>query len=269
MTILDNITFAIRRQLIVLNLYKLSALIFKGEPVLSILCYHSFSDQNIYSVPIAEVIKQLESLRNEAEFVSLDQVLGYINSNAQLKKPAVAITIDDGYKDALELLPITQKYNIPVTIFVLTQPENADRKELDHQGELLSWGDIQTLKNAGWTIACHGATHKNFAKLTDQELSQEIIESKKVLETKLKTSINYFSYPKGVFNEKIVNVVKQAGFQAAFTVITGSISPQLNKFLLPRTVVNYFDKLSQNPQTYIQGPLLVGKVLKLLNLWGN
>ena len=216
----------------------MSKIFWLDKKTISILCYHSISnDKSIYSVGKKEFEQQMEKIARHAKFVSLSEILEFVEGK-EINGPLVSITIDDGYADAVEILPIVKKYNIPVTLFVLSNPQNADRYELDNKQKLLNWEQIKYLHSQGWEIGSHSATHTDFKTLTDEEIEKEVIDSKKTLEKKLGFKINYFAYPKGIYNSKIIEAVKKAGYKGSFAVSPGCISKSSDKWSLPRTIVD-------------------------------
>jgi hypothetical protein len=74
-------------------------------------------------------------------------------------------------------------------------------------------------------IGCHTASHVNLRdthgkspEVYDVWLRDEIIGSKELIEKKLATKCAVFAYPEGRYSPKVLEVVKQAGYEAAFTV---------------------------------------------------
>lgn len=185
-----------------------------------ILCYHSISNDGWrYSTSASDFESQLHYLSKTKKIVSLEKVL---KSNIDGQ---IALTFDDGYKDFLtNALPILKKYNIKGTLFVLGTPDNANRKALDNNKNFLSIADIKIIKNLGWEIGFHTNTHTSLNKLTGKELEKEIIEGKKNLEKQLGFNLRYFAYPMGEYSNEVVQTVKKAGFDAAFSTNGGAVS---------------------------------------------
>lgn len=211
-----------------------------NPPPLTVLAYHSISDDStIVDIHPSEFKKQIDILRASCEFISPDDVIEYIQNEKKFSKPAVALTFDDGYKDLMTyVMPYLSQYSIPASVFVLSQPQNANRQELANKKPLMSIEDIQILKRNGWTIGCHSATHPNFAD-KNLNVQKEIIDSKKQLEQVLGFAVKYFVYPKGIYSNKIVQVVEKAGFSAAFAFEPGNISTHTNIFAIPRMPVDW------------------------------
>lgn len=232
-TLTDNIIPAIFRKKspfeiinsITLNVisifYKITKLSKYSTKKSIILCYHSIGDTGWrYSVRTNNFKKQLDFLKNNYKLKSLREILADKNGG-------VHITFDDGYRDVADnAFPLLEKINAKATMFVLSNYQTADKKELDNNLPLLDYRQIKFLSKNGWEIGCHTKTHANLRQLTDSELKDEIIDSKKMLEKKLGISIKYFSYPKGIYSEKIIEYVKNSKYDAAFTVDGYDINPK-------------------------------------------
>ncbi|OFX37851.1 MAG: hypothetical protein A2X08_06050 [Bacteroidetes bacterium GWA2_32_17] len=60
---------------------------------------------------------------NKFEFISLDEVAVLVETKKKVKTRKAVITLDDGWKDNLNnVLPVIEKYKIPVTIFISIAP---------------------------------------------------------------------------------------------------------------------------------------------------
>jgi len=59
---------------------------------------------------------------------------------------------------------------------------------------------------------------------SESEIRKQIFDSKKILEQKLGSPVVVFSYPEGRFNDKITQVVKDAGYKSAVATNPGKNS---------------------------------------------
>ena len=116
----------------------------------------------------------------------------------KIKGPAVLLTFDDGFANLMEIAPLIRKYDIKPAIFILSDPESANKTELNNDEKLLTVEEIIALHKNGWTIGCHSATHADFSILNQDEAKKQIIGSKLRIENKLGIKIDYFAYPKGI-----------------------------------------------------------------------
>lgn len=212
----------------------------------TILCYHSFSRSKFrYSVDPQTFERQILKLSKYAEFIKLDDI--HASSLVKRKKSKIILTIDDGYQSVKNILPITRKYNIPVTLFVLSNPSKANRYELETRENLLTIDDINLLRDEGWQIGCHSATHPNLTTLNDTQLEEEIIHSKLELGGKLGCEITSFAYPKGQYDTNIMRYIKKAKFKYAYTINSDIVTNKSNPLLMPRTIIDATHQISELP----------------------
>jgi len=225
------------------SLFSISSLIMKPVVGLRILMYHSINRQsdklienhndNIFTVNLSSFESQLLSIANsDCQVTNLKEGINNINDNI----PSIAITFDDGFNDNLiNAAPLLIDYNFPFTIFISTN--NLDKPNY------LSVSDVKELsKYKGVTIGSHGVTHTPFTELSKNELINELIKSKAVLEDISGKEISTISYPHGLVNNNIIQEVEAAGYEYAFSSKMGINNNTYNKYLLKRTTILSFDK---------------------------
>ena len=117
----------------------------------------------------------------------------------QYDKPVI-LTFDDGYNDNYTiLLPLLQKYNVKVTVFVLAG--------LLDQPHKMSWGQVKEMSQSGLvSIQSHGMYHPKMADLSEDELIFEMGDSKNSI-TRMSGKIPYvFCYPSGSYSDLSLEV---------------------------------------------------------------
>lgn len=82
-------------------------------------------------------------------------------------------------------------------------------------------------------IGVHSASHEVLTNLTGDELKDEVIECKKFLEQIAGKELSFISYPNGNFNDEIISVAKDLGFNFGITTLNG---------------FNSIDKIKENNQ---------------------
>jgi peptidoglycan/xylan/chitin deacetylase (PgdA/CDA1 family) len=238
-----------------------------NKNTVSVLCFHSISDNpDRYSINLETFEHQIKKIANNARFVKLNDVVESLKDK-KLKTPCVAITLDDGFADVTKILPLTKKYQIPITLFVLSEPQNANQKEIQNNQRFLNTQELKELISHGWTIGCHSKTHADFSTLNEENLKNEISAAKNTLEKNLGIPIKYFAYPKGVFNDKIINIVKEAGYEAAFVVSPNNIETTTNKWKIPRVVIDRTHSSQEFPALYSKTTFFLRKITQPLRLW--
>jgi peptidoglycan/xylan/chitin deacetylase (PgdA/CDA1 family) len=80
-----------------------------------ILVYHRFSEDRSY------LIEQCEHIRRYYQPVSMRRVAESLATGTVLPNNAIAVTVDDGYRDFLvHAQPVFSTYEIPATVFLVT-----------------------------------------------------------------------------------------------------------------------------------------------------
>jgi peptidoglycan/xylan/chitin deacetylase (PgdA/CDA1 family) len=94
------------------------------------------------------------------------------------------------------------------------------------------------------TIGAHGLTHQLLASLSAEEQQDEIVTSRRRLQSLTGQSIDTFAYPFGgpdTFDDTTVRLVTDAGFRLACAGWSGLVRPRTDRFRLPRAVVKDWD----------------------------
>ena len=79
----------------------------------------------------------------------------------------------------------------------------------------LTLNQITELSRHGFEIGSHGKMHRYLPALTNQALTEELEGSKENLEKLTGQAIISFCYPYGRCNGRVINAVKNAGYQYA------------------------------------------------------
>jgi len=214
-----------------------------GEGVL-VLFYHSIDSGK----PLLNFTKQIDYLRKEGyHVISVNEVVSYIRKEIELPPRSICLTFDDGYHDNFQsVFPILQEYNLPATIFLSSKyiiPYNANEIDIKISERFLSWGEIGEMAGNGVQFGSHGYLHCDLTSLPRKEVFREILRSKQEIEEKISREIRYFSYPYGRYDKTIRDVVKRAGFEAAFTTTPGAVRPGDDPYILKRTLIAPSDSL--------------------------
>ena len=164
--------------------------------------------------------RQMDTLLRLAQPWKLDGAM------SQASDGHVAVTFDDGYISVMEnASPELKKRGIPFTVFVPTgswgqRPEWV--RSPDHpfwnervvsKEELRAWAAEPLL-----TIGSHTVHHRNLLKLTPEEASRELVDSKTELEAVLGRPVELFSFPHGAHDSRVVTQALDAGYRCVFTI---------------------------------------------------
>ncbi len=191
------------------------------------LMYHRVHDP-INELPTDNFKKHLLSLVEQYNIVCPKDKL----SN---KKLNICLTFDDAYCDFYSVVyPLLLEYNVKAILAVspayiqeqttlpMTQrlqvpyPKGMEPNIAQSQVPFCTWQELKQMQQSGHVIiASHGFEHASLAS-PKANLKKEIISSKKILEEKLNTQIDYFIYPYGDFtrkNHRLVTKHYQLGFR--------------------------------------------------------
>ena len=89
-----------------------------------------------------------------------------------------------------------------------------------------------------FTIGGHTVTHPSLTNHSKEMQAQEISANKEELQLLTGSIVNTFAYPSGNLNDDTVGLLKQQGFQAAFTTHHQSINKNQDPYLIGRFQVN-------------------------------
>jgi len=192
-----------------------------GQYVVPIAMYHSVNPgalpRNMLAVSAATFERQMRFLKSHHyNVLTLESLATLIKEKKKIPHKTIAITLDDGYKDNyIYAFPVLKKYNLPATMFIITdEVGRVDR---------LSWDEIKTMQDSGIiTFGSHTLGPEPLINIkSEQDLKKQIFDSKKILEEKLGRPINAFSYPEGRFNNRIKQLVMEAGYKLAVATNPG------------------------------------------------
>lgn len=93
---------------------------------------------------------------------------------------------------------------------------------LNLKNELLTWNDVKIFLDSGGEIGSHTMNHINFDAESQEIISNELIDSRKLIEERLNNKTEHFSYPFGKQNKKreIYDIVRMH-YRSAVTIEEG------------------------------------------------
>lgn len=211
-----------------------------GTTRVPILMYHVLGDPR-ESVPYPELyvrpadfVAQMRWLeRNGYQAVTLRAVWEHWHEGAPLPTRPVVVSIDDGFRStAVVALPELRRRGWPGVL-------NLALHHLD-----VSWGlrerQIRELIEAGWEIDAHTLSHPDLTSVGDRQLTQEVAGSRRELQRRFGVPVDFFCYPAGRYDDRVVAAVRRAGFLGATTTLDG-LADRDEPFTLRRVRVNRSD----------------------------
>lgn len=152
-----------------------------------------------------EQIKGLKKLGYD--FITYEELIEFRKNELELSKKSCILTFDDGYEGVYEnAYPIAQKYNIPFTMFIIT--DNMETQSC------ITWEEAKEMQDSGLvTIASHSMDHPEFTSLSVEEAINNVNNSYKIIEEKLgKQKQKVFTYPYGLYTEEQIIALEKEGY---------------------------------------------------------
>jgi peptidoglycan/xylan/chitin deacetylase (PgdA/CDA1 family) len=149
--------------------------------------------------------------------VTLGQVDDYWRRGYALPRRPVVVSFDDGYlSDYTHAMPVLRGLRWPGVLNLAV--DNVRPGDLTaHQ--------VRSLIRAGWEVDSHTVTHPDLTTLSDTALRDELVRSRAYIRSHFGVPVNFFCYPSGRFNARVVAAVQAAGYRAATTTQPGLATP--------------------------------------------
>jgi peptidoglycan/xylan/chitin deacetylase (PgdA/CDA1 family) len=139
---------------------------------------------------------------------------------------------------ALEQLTISE---IEVILNQADMPRRANGSEFEHlifdgmRGAQLA----QAARSKYLTVGGHTVRHPRLVNESPEIRRREILDNKRTLEEITGQSVNLFAYPQGVYDDRVIQDVGQAGYLAAFAANESvrKLPAEMDRYNIPRTGV--------------------------------
>jgi peptidoglycan/xylan/chitin deacetylase (PgdA/CDA1 family)/SAM-dependent methyltransferase/GT2 family glycosyltransferase len=152
-----------------------------------------------------------------------------IEQDEPLTGKPIILTFDDGYRDFLtDAMPLLRVHGFSATIFLVAERIGGVAgwdAEYGESASLLSWDEVRALQEAGIHFGCHSSLHGPLTGMNFNELTEDTVRARAILEEGLGTPVTTLAYPYGLVNEFVRQIVADLGFRAAFTCEPGVSRP--------------------------------------------
>ena len=212
----------------------------------TILVYHAVGADgekaSRFIVPRRSFERQMRTLARSRPVLTLEDFVALHQAHRLPPARSVVITFDDGYRDTRELAaPVLARLRLPATVF-LVSTRVGDGMIWEGDGELarrplVSWEDVDELRENGFEIGAHTRTHPILTELPPDELDSEIAGSRADLADRLGVPPCAFAYPYGKWSVAAAEAARRAGFTSALTVSAGRNGPATPLHALRRTLI--------------------------------
>ena len=211
----------------------------RGVPV---LMYHAFSEVEegdryvISRRSFARQLRLLALLRYRA--IPFEELAQTLREGKPPPPRSVVLTIDDGYRDNLEVaLPLLQRRRLPAILFLVSRKlggvNDWTTRGAGAQRPLLSVEEAKRIHAGGISIGAHTRTHCSLPAVADGEVDGEIGGSREDLEELFGEPVPTFAFPYGRFDDRAVAACERVGL-AACTVESRPARLGDDPLLIPR-----------------------------------
>lgn len=234
----------------------------------TVLVYHKVDDNfewGLTRVTPKSFKKQIRILKEDGfRFITTSEI-----AHTDAGDKVVVISFDDAYESVYEnAFPILKDENIPATIFVIsdyvgelnTWDLNVGNLKFPHT----TWEQLKVLQDAGWEIGSHTKSHRDLRSLSDDDLKEELIGSKEMIESKLEIIVKSLSFPFGRANNREVEAAIEADYEngSIFYPIFNQFNAEHEAFMIRRLGVYLWDVKIFFRGKYGRNPLKAFEILK-------
>ncbi len=203
--------------------------------VVPILIYHSVrpyittDSRNVkrYIATPGTLERELSYLReNGYVSISFDDLANHFTFGTPLPARPVILSFDDVWESQyIYAFPLLAKYSFRATFFVWISVVGT----LHH----MSWDEVKALSEAGMWIGCHTITHPYLTRVKkDETLRRELAGAKKIIEDRVGKPVTTIAYPFGQYNDRVVEIAREAGFASARSTWPGVLHTREGLFSL-------------------------------------
>ena len=197
-----------------------------------VFMYHRFGDSRFATTNIR--LEQFEAHLEEIvaggyHVAALGDIVAAFRRREALPDRTIALSIDDAFRSVYtEAWPRLRKAGLPFTLFVATGPVDAGHSDY------MTWDQLSELATAGVAIGSQTADHPHMPALSARENERELARSNRRFNDELGFTPNLIAYPYGEYGEREKQIVREAGFVAAFGQHSGVGHAGADIYGLPR-----------------------------------
>jgi peptidoglycan/xylan/chitin deacetylase (PgdA/CDA1 family) len=210
-----------------------------------ILLYHDIDGKGVYSHKHEAMRTHFQFLKdNNIKVIGMSELIQRMKQPVPFTEKVIVVSFDDGFLSMyLKLLPLVIEFGYPVTLFVYT--DNIYTKS----DKNITWAKLKMMEKSGINIQCHSMSHADLEELSEKpeklnksaadssvrrKLFQEIYLSKRIIELYMNKTVDYFAYPYGRYNLKLIDFCRFAGYDRVFSTAYRSNIITRDNFCLGR-----------------------------------
>lgn len=160
------------------------------------------------------------------------------------------VTLDDGYLNNFEhALPVLRELGFTATAYMVSA-QIGGSNAWDHDkgvppAPLMDLAHLKEWVAAGMDVGAHTRHHVNLCECGEARAREEIAGCKRELEDALGVEVRSFAYPYGEHRAEHAQMVREAGYATAATIVSSRARWDDDVLRLPRISVHLEDTLPQ------------------------
>jgi peptidoglycan/xylan/chitin deacetylase (PgdA/CDA1 family) len=222
-----------------------------ADRALPILLYHQIRNSadgppdSFEAISLARFESEMRYLHDHGyRTLDIDETVNFVRTGKAPGRRIVAIHFDDGWKSSQLALPVLDRYGFKATFWIIA-------------GKGIGWphmdrDEVQAIaRNPRYGVQSHTMTHpwKTGDTLVDwiegrtpgkgaADARWELLASRSVLAQMTGHPVTYLAWPGGKYNDTLVRMAEDAGYEALFTIENGVNRPGDDLLRLHRTVMH-------------------------------
>lgn len=214
-----------------------------------VLLYHRIGAPKLSSLVAGQYVapalfaSELDYLSGRGwESSSLDDIFQPEQENDSGNK--FCVTFDDGYLSVYEhAYPALKERNMTATVYVVADTIGGlnewDRIAGDQVEKMMSAEQVREMSDNGFEIGSHTLTHAHLTTISDEQLKNEMVDSKHKLEDLIGKEVTSFSYPYGDYDCRVIEAAIAAGYKNSVSTKLGVIISGTSAYEIPRVNVRW------------------------------
>ncbi|MEW6418492.1 MAG: polysaccharide deacetylase family protein [Nitrospirota bacterium] len=140
-----------------------------------------------------------------------EKIVRILKMPVEHRRPGINALIED-----LKKFDLAQISQINRSLEVIS-----DLRVSEESPTMLLWEDVEEMSMNNISFGSHTKSHPILTQISDRQIKEELIESKGIIEDRLRKPVHFLCYPNGNYNEAILKMTEEAGYLAGFSCIPG------------------------------------------------
>ncbi|WP_457600717.1 polysaccharide deacetylase family protein [Hydrogenivirga sp.] len=220
----------------------------------TILLYHRFGDDRYptTSVSMEDFVAQMRYLKEKGyRVIPMSELVKMLKEGRDIPDRTVVIAIDDGYRSTMKAYRVLKEFNYPFIVFLYMEA-------VGRYPDFLTLEQIREMESSGLVeFENHSYSHKPFGLMRDvNEFVRDLDKSERRFEKLFRRKPRLYALPFGYYNRKVLEVLREKGYEAVFTQDPGNVGKDVDLMRIPRqAIVGSWSSLKNFKKKLVREPL--------------